>query len=117
MDIHSSFGVDPLRGDYYGKFRNSPRVLKKGDAAENISHILPQLPTPFALHSFNSIAFAGGAGPSVRPGVPPSGSAGCAPRPVPGRGHAASIPDASGRPDLRAALACFTPAGVVGLAC
>jgi hypothetical protein len=31
---------------------------------------------------------------SMRPGVPPSGSAGCAPRPVPGRGHAASIPDA-----------------------
>jgi hypothetical protein len=50
----------------------------------------------------------------VRPGVPPSGSAGCAPRPVPGRGHAASIPDAFGRrlaPGLRAALAlshaCF----------
>ena len=57
---------------------------------------------------------------TVRPGVPPSGSAGCAPRPVPGRGHAASIPDASGRgqaPGLRAALACLMPAGVVGLAC
>jgi hypothetical protein len=56
----------------------------------------------------------------VRPGVPPSGSAGCAPCPVPGRGHAASIPDASGRGHalgLRAALAFLTPAGVVGLVC
>ena len=44
----------------------------------------------------------------------------CGLRPVPGRGHAASIPDASGRghtPGLRAALAFLTPAGVVGLAC
>jgi hypothetical protein len=36
---------------------------------------------------------------------------------VPGRCHSASIPDTSGRPGLRAALAFLTLAGVVGLAC
>lgn len=40
-----------------------------------------------------------------RPGVPPSGSASCAPRPVPGRGHSAAIPDVSAAWPLRAPLA------------
>lgn len=43
-----------------------------------------------------------------------------APRVPLGRGHAASIPGASGRwhaPGLRAALAILMPAVVVGLAC
>ena len=49
----------------------------------------------------------------------PSGSAGCAPRPVPGRGHAASIPDASGRrwAPRPARCACLFRACLCGGAC
>lgn len=53
----------------------------------------------------------------VRPGVPPSGSSGFAPRLVPSRGLTAFIPDACGRPfaaGLRATLAPITGALSVG---